>query len=184
MACSVTFEQSYGGIDGDSASSTEVYAVLSALSEVPLRQGIAVTGSVDQYGRIQAIGGVNEKVEGFFRVCSSHGLTGGQGAMIPSSNVLDLHLAGGVVDAVNEGRFNIWAVDTVENGIELLSGTSAGEWSDEDGWSEGSIYQLCQTRLDEMVRLMRQSAKGRGKTENDEEDNGEQDGGGETTDGD
>ncbi|HSN56669.1 MAG TPA: ATP-binding protein [Candidatus Sulfomarinibacteraceae bacterium] len=160
MACSVTFEQSYGGIDGDSASSTEVYAILSALSDVPLRQGVAVTGSVDQYGRIQAIGGVNEKVEGFFKVCDSRGLTGGQGVMIPASNVGDLHLAPEVVEAVAEERFSIWSVETVEDGVELLTGVAAGEWSDDEGWSDDSVYGRCERRLEEMVRLLRRSTKG------------------------
>jgi predicted ATP-dependent protease len=160
MACSVTFEQSYGGIDGDSASSTEIYAILSALAQVPIKQGIAVTGSVDQYGGVQAIGGVNEKIEGFFRVCKDKGLTGQQGVMIPASNVLDLHLATEVVDAVREDRFNVWAVETIESGIELLAGVEAGEWSDKEGWSAGSIFGRCQERLDEMVRLMRRSGKG------------------------
>ncbi len=170
MACSVTFEQSYGGIDGDSASSTEIYAILSALAEIPIEQGIAVTGSVDQYGGVQAIGGVNEKIEGFFRVCKSNGLTGRQGVMIPASNVLDLHLATEVVDAVRNGEFNVWAVERIEGGIELLTGVEAGEWSDEDGWPEGSIFGRCQVRLNEMVRLMRQS--GKGKPVSDESENG------------
>ncbi|HSL18866.1 MAG TPA: ATP-binding protein [Methylomirabilota bacterium] len=160
MACSVTFEQSYGGIDGDSASSTEVYAILSALSGVPLRQGVAVTGSVDQYGRIQAIGGVNEKVEGFFRVCDSRGLTGDQGVVIPASNVGDLHLAPEVIEAVAEERFSIWSVETVEDGVELLTGVAAGEWSDDEGWSDDSVYGRCENRLEEMVRLLRRSTKG------------------------
>jgi len=165
MGCSVTFEQSYGGIDGDSASSTEIYAILSALAEIPIKQGIAVTGSVDQYGRVQAIGGVNEKIEGFFRVCLSNGLTGRQGVMIPASNVLDLHLSTEVVDAVRDGRFNVWAVDSIESGIELLTGIEAGEWSDESGWSEGSVFGRCQERLEEMVRLMRISGKGKSVTD-------------------
>ncbi len=160
MACSVTFEQSYGGIDGDSASSTEIYAILSALAEIPIKQGIAVTGSVDQYGWVQAIGGVNEKIEGFFRVCKSTGLTGQQGVVIPASNVLDLHLATEVVDAVREGCFNVWAVESIEGGIELLTGVEAGEWSDEEGWTEGSVFARCQERLDEMARLMRLAGKG------------------------
>ncbi len=171
MACSVTFEQSYGGIDGDSASSTEIYAILSALADAPLRQSVAVTGSVDQHGRVQAIGGVNEKVEGFFRVCESQGLAEGQGVMIPASNVMDLHLNAKVIDAVREGRFAVWAVDTIEDGIELLSGIKAGEWTDDDGWSDGSIYGRCQERLDEMVRLMRRSAKG--PSNNGSEESGE-----------
>jgi predicted ATP-dependent protease len=174
MACSITFEQSYGGIDGDSASSTEIYAILSSLSELPLRQGIAVTGSVDQYGRIQAIGGVNEKIEGFFRVCSSQGLTGNQGVMIPASNVGDLHLTGEVVQAVADERFTIWSVETVEDGIELLSGTPAGEWSDDDGWSPDSVYGRCQARLEKLGELMRRAAKGKGNHDEIGDDNGGQ----------
>ena len=172
MACSVTFEQSYGGIDGDSASSTEIYAILSALAETGLHQGIAVTGSVDQYGRVQAIGGVNEKIEGFFRVCKSHGLNGEQGVMIPGSNVLDLHLSTEVVDAVRDGRFNVWAVESIEEGIELLTGEQAGEWTDDEGWSENSVYGRCQARLNEMTRLMRRAAKGT-KSEDIDDKNGE-----------
>jgi len=173
MACSVTFEQSYGGIDGDSASSTEIYAILSAVAEIGLKQGIAVTGSVDQYGRVQAIGGVNEKIEGFFRVCRSHGLSGEQGVMIPASNVLDLHLASEVIDAVRDGRFNIWAAETIEDGIELLTGVDAGAWTDDDGWSEGSVFGRCEARLSEMARLMRRAAKGFPKTEENDDNNGD-----------
>jgi predicted ATP-dependent protease len=168
IGCSITFEQSYGGIDGDSASSTEIYAVLSAMSGHPIRQGIAVTGSVDQYGTIQAIGGVNEKVEGFYRVCVSQGLTGDQGVMVPPSNVADLHLDDEVIEAVREGRFHIWEVETVEQGIELLAGVEAGEWNDETGWSEGSVFGACQQRLEEMVRLMRQAGKGPEKSDDND----------------
>ena len=179
MACSVTFEQSYGGIDGDSASSTEIYAILSALAEVPLKQSIAVTGSVDQYGRIQAIGGVNEKIEGFYRVCKAQGLTGDQGVMIPASNAPDLHLSAEVVEAVREKRFSVWAVESIEDGIELLTGVAAGEWSDEDGWTADGVYARCQARLEDMVRLMRRSAKGEKKTNEGENDidgpNGDED---------
>jgi len=121
MSCSVTFEQSYGGIDGDSASSTEIYAILSALSGMPLRQDVAVTGSVDQYGNVQAIGGVNEKIEGFFRVCSTAGLTGDQGVMIPAANVGDLHLTEEVAAAAKDGRFK--SVDQGKR-VRRLSGTS------------------------------------------------------------
>lgn len=170
MACSITFEQSYGGVDGDSASSTEVYAILSALSGLPIRQDVAVTGSVDQYGTIQAIGGVNEKIEGFFRVCADRGLTGSQGVLIPATNVADLHLAEEVVAAVAEGRFHVWAAETVEQGVELLTGVPAGEWGDQEGWTEGSVFGRCQERLDEMARLMRRSAKGSGERENSEQE--------------
>lgn len=161
MSCSVTFEQSYGGIDGDSASSTEVYAILSALAQIGLRQDIAVTGSVDQFGRVQAIGGVNQKIEGFFRVCEAAGLTGSQGVLIPSTNVGDLNLAAAVVKAVAEGRFHVWAVDTIADGIGILTGVRAGRWKADRGWTPGSVFEKCQNRLDEMVRLMRTATKGR-----------------------
>ena len=167
MSCSVTFEQSYGGIDGDSASSTEIYAILSALSGLPLRQDVAVTGSVDQYGNVQAIGGVNEKIEGFFRVCSTAGLTGDQGVMIPAANVGDLQLSEEVTAAAKNGRFNIWAVDSVEDGIKLLTGKPAGARDDDGRWTKGGVFAVCQERLDEMVNLMRKAAKGEAK--NDDE---------------
>lgn len=159
MACSVTFEQSYGGIDGDSASSTEVYAILSALSALPIRQDVAVTGSVDQYGNVQPIGGVNEKIEGFFKVCRESGLTGSQGVMIPSSNVGDLHLDPQVVEAVEAGRFHVWAVERVEEGIEFLTGVPAGEWDEAEGWTPGSVYARCQERLEAMVRRLKEAGK-------------------------
>ena len=159
MGCSITFEQSYGGVDGDSASSTEVYAILSAVAEVPLRQDVAVTGSVDQYGRVQAIGGVNEKIEGFFRVCSSRGLTGTQGVMVPQTNVGDLHLSSEVVEAVAAKSFHVWSVGTVEEGIELLTGLPAGKRNEDGEWDEGSVYGRCQKRLDEMARLLRKSSR-------------------------
>ncbi len=169
IACSVTFEQSYGGIDGDSASSTEVYAILSALSGLPVRQDVAVTGSVDQYGNVQPIGGVNEKIEGFFKVCRESGLTGSQGVMIPSSNVGDLHLDPQVVEAVEAGRFHVWAVERVEEGIELLTGVPAGEWDEAEGWTPGSVYARCQERLETMVRRLKEAGK-KGETENENGD--------------
>lgn len=160
MACSVTFEQSYGGVDGDSASSTEIYAILSALSGLPLRQDVAVTGSVDQYGAIQSIGGVNEKVEGFFRVCRSRGLTGSQGVMIPASDVNDLHLSTEVIEAVEAGTFSVWSVETIEEGIEHLTGIPAGALDDEGRWTEGSVFAACQSRLEDMTRILRNAGKG------------------------
>ena len=163
MACSVTFEQSYGGVDGDSASSTEVYAILSAIAGIPLRQDVAVTGSVDQYGNVQAIGGVNQKIEGFFRVCSAGQLTGSQGVMIPAANVGDLQLSSEVVEAVAAGSFHVWAVDAIEDGIELLTGKAAGVWKEEVGWPKGSLFAACQDRLDEMVRLMRKAVRDVGR---------------------
>ncbi len=125
----------------------------------------AVTGSVDQYGRVQAIGGVNEKIEGFFRVCCTGELTGSQGVLIPAANVADLQLSSEVVEAVGAGSFHIWAVDSIEDGIELLSGTVAGVWKEGFGWRpKASVFGACQDRLDEMVSLMRLAAKGVGET--------------------
>lgn len=172
MACSVTFEQSYGGVDGDSASSTEIYAILSALADLPLRQDVAVTGSVDQYGAVQSIGGVNEKVEGFFRVCESRGLTGTQGVMIPASDVNDLHLSDDVLEAVGAGRFSVWAVETIEEGIEHLTGVPAGTPDEAGTWSEGSVFERCRERLEEMARLFRNAGK---TPENDDAQDGEDD---------
>jgi len=159
IACSVTFEQSYGGIDGDSASSTEIYAILSALSGLPVRQDVAVTGSVDQHGNVQPIGGVNEKIEGFFKVCRQEGLTGTQGVLIPATNVADLHLDPEVAAAVEEGRFHVWAVERIEEGIELLTGVPAGARGEDGAWTPDSVYARCQERLDEMVRLLKNAGK-------------------------
>ena len=126
LSASVCFEQLYGGIDGDSASSTELYAILSSLSNIPINQSIAVTGSVNQKGEIQAIGGVNEKIEGFYEICKVQGLTGSQGVMIPAQNVVNLNLNDEVIEAVKNGKFHIYAVSTVDEGIEILTGVPAG----------------------------------------------------------
>ncbi len=126
----LVFEQNYGGVDGDSASSTELYAILSALAEVPIKQGIAVTGSVNQMGEVQAIGGVNEKIEGYFAVCKAKGLTGEQGVMIPASNVTNLMLKQEVVEAVQAEQFHLWSVATIDEGIEVLTGMPAGKKPD------------------------------------------------------
>jgi len=132
LSASLCFEQSYSGVDGDSASSTELYALLSRLAEVPLRQDLAVTGSVNQWGEVQAIGGANEKIEGFFDVCKAHGLTGQQGVLIPAANVRNLILRADVVRAVEDGRFHIYPVQTIDQGIELLSGLRAGSVDEPD----------------------------------------------------
>jgi predicted ATP-dependent protease len=142
LSARLVFEQSYAEIEGDSASSTELYAILSALADLPIRQGIAVTGSMNQKGSIQAIGGVNEKIEGFFDVCRNSGLDGRQGVIIPRSNLHDLMLREDVVEAVRQGRFNVWAVDRVEDGIEILTGTRAGTPSD-----DGSVYHRVAEKL-------------------------------------
>jgi lon-related putative ATP-dependent protease len=147
LSISITFEQSYSGIDGDSASSTELYAILSSLSGIAIDQGIAVTGSVNQKGRIQAIGGVNQKIEGFFEVCKTKGLTGRQGVMIPSSNVKNLMLKREVVQAVEEGQFYVYPVTTVEEGIEVLTHVSAGVPDDKGRFPDDSVYGKVQKKL-------------------------------------
>ncbi len=155
LSASITFEQSYDEIDGDSASSAELYTMLSALSDVPIRQGISVTGSVNQLGEVQPIGGVNEKIEGIFRVCKSRGLTGAQGVMIPHSNVKNLMLSDEVIRAVREGSFNIYAVRTISEGIEVLTGVPAGRRSKAGTWTEGSINDRAQQRLRKLGEALR-----------------------------
>jgi ATP-dependent Lon protease len=156
LAASICFEQSYSGVDGDSASSTEIYALVSALSGLPLRQDIAVTGSINQQGDIQAIGGVNEKIEGFFDVCRIKGLTGTQGVMMPESNVEDLMLREDVLDAVDAGRFHIWPVAKVEQGVEILTGKPAGERNKDGTFKAGTVFALMDERLREMAKTLKQ----------------------------
>ncbi len=146
---SIVFEQSYGGVEGDSASSAELYALLSALADVPLRQSLAVTGSVNQYGQIQAIGGVNEKIEGFFDICSARGLTGNQGVVIPASNTKHLMLRPDVVAASTKRKFNIYTVETIGQGIEVLTGIAAGARDGSGEFPEGSVYGRVEARLRE-----------------------------------
>jgi lon-related putative ATP-dependent protease len=147
LSASLVFEQSYGGVEGDSASSAELYALLSALAGAPLRQSLAVTGSVNQHGEIQAIGGVNEKIEGFFDVCNNRGLTGEQGVLIPASNVKHLMLRHDVVAAVEAGRFAVYPVSHVDEGIELLTGITAGTRDTQGLFPEASINRLVEDRL-------------------------------------
>jgi len=162
VAASLTFEQSYGGIEGDSASSTELYALLSSLAEAPIKQSLAVTGSVNQFGQVQAIGGVNAKIEGFFDLCQERGLTGDQGVLIPASNVRHLMLRDDVTAAVREGRFHIHAVSTIEEGIELLTGVPAGEADENGDYPEGTIYHRVQRKLDAYREALKAEAKPRG----------------------
>jgi len=154
LAASIAFEQSYGGIDGDSASSTELYALLSSLSGKPLRQYVAVTGSVNQYGEVQPIGGVNEKIEGFYLCCKHSGLNGKQGVMIPDANVKDLMLRDEVVDAVKAGRFHIWAVKTIDEGIEILTGVKAGARRKDGTYPPESINGLAGARLSDLAEKL------------------------------
>ena len=150
LSASITFEQSYSLVEGDSASAAELFALLSSLSGVPLKQGIAVTGAVDQKGHLQPIGGVNEKIEGHYLVCKEFGLNGEQGVIIPEGNVDDLMLPEEVVEAVRDGKFHIWAVKTVEEGIEILSGMPAGTPDEEGNYPEGTLFHLVQRRLSEL----------------------------------
>jgi predicted ATP-dependent protease len=156
LAASICFEQSYSGVDGDSASSTEIYALASALSGVPLRQDIAVTGSMNQQGDIQAIGGINEKIEGFFDVCRIKGLTGTQGVLMPESNVEDLMLREDLLEAVAEGKFHIWPVSRVEQGLEILTGMTAGARNGDGGFEAGTLFALMNGKLEEMAKTLKQ----------------------------
>jgi predicted ATP-dependent protease len=148
LNASLVFEQSYGGVDGDSASAAELFALLSALAAAPVRQSFAVTGSIDQRGQIQAIGGVNEKIEGFFDSCRITGFTGRQGVIIPASNVRHLMLRRDVVAAAEEGRFKVYPIDTVDQGLELLTGIPAGQPDAAGDYPAGTLNQRIAARLD------------------------------------
>ena len=163
LSASLVFEQSYGGVDGDSASSAELYALLSALAELPIKQSFAVTGSVNQNGEVQAIGGVNEKIEGFFDICKSRGLTGEQGVLIPTANVKHLMLRPDVVAAARDGQFRIFPVARIEDGIELLTGVAAGSRGADGRFPEGTIYAKVEDRLVALAEARRRFAgDGRG----------------------
>jgi lon-related putative ATP-dependent protease len=149
LSASLVFEQSYSGIEGDSASSAELYALLSAIAEIPVKQSIAVTGSVNQHGQVQAIGGVNQKIEGFFDTCSANGLNGEQGVIIPASNRKHLMLRKDVIDAVSEARFHVHAVENINQGMEILTGLPAGEPDENGRYPENSINRKVFSRLDE-----------------------------------
>lgn len=155
LTASIAFEQAYSGVEGDSASSTELYALLSSLSGLPLRQDVAVTGSVNQLGQVQPIGGVNEKIEGFFLCCKDAGLTGRQGVMIPRANVKDLMLREEVVEAVAKGQFHVWAVATIDEGIALLTGLPAGVRNKNGHYPKGSVNALVDARLLELAKGLR-----------------------------
>jgi ATP-dependent Lon protease len=156
LTTSLAFEQSYSGVDGDSASSTEVYAILSSLTDVPLRQDVAVTGSINQNGEIQPIGGVNHKIEGFFDVCRARGLTGKQGVMIPHQNIGDLMLRKDLVEAVAAGKFHIYPVQTIDQGIEILTGWSAGEKGPDGKYPPGTVNYLVDQKLQDLAKRMKE----------------------------
>jgi predicted ATP-dependent protease len=169
LHASLVFEQSYGGVEGDSASSAELYALLSAIAELPIAQTLAVTGSVNQLGEVQAIGGVNEKVEGFFEICAERGLTGDQGVLIPQANVEHLMLRRPVVEAVEAGKFRVIPVATIADGIEVLTGTPAGKRGGDGAYPYGSVNALVEARLRDFAETRRAFARSR-PGENDEPD--------------
>jgi len=163
LTARLVFEQSYGGVDGDSASSTELYAILSALSGLPLKQSLAVTGSVNQNGEVQAIGGVNEKLEGFFEVCKARGFTGEQGAVIPASNIQNLMLKEEILEEAKKGNFTIWPVSTIDEGIEVLTGVAAGARRPDGTFPEGTVNYLVDKRLQEIGETVRKFQGGEKK---------------------
>jgi predicted ATP-dependent protease len=153
LTASVCFEQLYSGVDGDSASSTELYAILSSLAGIPINQAIAVTGSVNQKGEIQPIGGVNDKIEGFFQICKMRGLDGTHGVMIPKQNIRNLNLSDEIVQAVKEGKFHIYAISTIEEGIEILTGVPAGKKDSQGHFPAGSVNALAYEKLKKYAQI-------------------------------
>ena len=160
LSASLVFEQGYEGVAGDSASSTELYALLSSIGQIPLRQDIAVTGSVNQHGQIQPVGGVTQKVEGFYDVCKAKGLTGNQGAIIPASNVRNLVLRPDVMEAIRSSAFHLYAVETIDQGISLLTGVEAGELGEDGAYPEGTVNRAVWDRLADMADKMAKYGKG------------------------
>ena len=157
LSCRICFEQNYEGVDGDSASSTELYSIISSLSELPIRQDLAVTGSVNQKGEIQAIGGVTQKIEGFFDLCKKRGLTGKQGVLIPNSNIKDLVLNDEVIDAVKNGDFHIYPIRHIDEGIELLMSYPAGERDEQGQFPEDSVHGKVYAKLKEFAKASKKS---------------------------
>jgi len=173
LSASLVFEQSYSGVEGDSASAGELCALVSALAEIPLKQSLAVTGSIDQHGMVQAIGGVNEKIEGFFDLCSKRGLNGNQGVLIPLANVRHLMLRRDVVEAVESGKFHVYPIDHADRCLELLTGLPAGERDANGEFSAGSLNQKIRARLLDLAarrrafgsgELTQEEGSGAGKT--------------------
>ena len=177
FTASLTFEQLYGMVEGDSATCAELYALLSAISGVALKQGIAVTGSMDQNGNVQPIGGVNEKIEGFFDLCNFRGLDGAQGVIIPGRNRKNLLLKEEVVEAVRDGKFNIWAIDRIEEGIEILTGIAAGDEGPDGTHPEGTFYRMVETKLDDLRRRAKGPEEEKGKEAEEDSCAGCDDGG-------
>ena len=167
LSASLVFEQSYGGIEGDSASAAELCVLLSALAEVPIKQGVAITGSVNQHGRIQSIGAVNDKIEGFFDICNKRGLTGHQGVLIPASNTRHLMLRQDVIEAVAQHRFHIHAVDNINQCITLLSGLDAGDRGEGGEFPDGSVNQRVRARLKDFAAKRQSFGNGKSPSNTD-----------------
>jgi predicted ATP-dependent protease len=161
LSASICFEQSYGAVDGDSASSTELYALMSRLAGLPIKQGIAVTGSVNQRGEVQAVGGVTKKVEGFYDVCRIKGASVDQGVIIPEQNVRNLMLRDDVIEAVREGKFHLYSVETIDDGISILTGRDAGKRQEDGTYPEGTVNYL----VDEQLKGLATKLKDFGKKE-------------------
>jgi lon-related putative ATP-dependent protease len=159
ISATVVFEQSYGSIDGDSASIAEIAAIISGISKLPINQSIAVTGSVNQKGIVQPIGGVNEKIEGFYKTCKSKGLTGTQGVIIPTSNIDDLMLDEEIVEAAKRGEFHIYPVDLLSDALEILMDVKAGEYTELTGYPKNSIYGICVQSLKKSYLLVKDPLK-------------------------
>jgi lon-related putative ATP-dependent protease len=174
VSATIAFEQSYGEIEGDSASAAELIALISGIAEVPIKQNLAVTGSINQKGEIQPIGGVNEKIEGFFRVCKNRGLTGDQGVIIPLLNVKNLMLKKEVIEAVREGKFHVYSVTNINEALELLTDLQAGERSEAGVWPEGTVNFLVDKRLKEMSKKLKAEDKGEGKDKEKKENQNEE----------
>jgi lon-related putative ATP-dependent protease len=174
VSATIAFEQSYGEIEGDSASAAELIVLISGIAEVPIKQNLAVTGSINQKGEIQPIGGVNEKIEGFFRVCKNRGLTGDQGVIIPLLNVKNLMLKKEVIEAVREGKFHVYSVTNINEALELLTDLQAGERSEAGVWPEGTVNFLVDKRLKEMSKKLKAEDKGEGKDKEKKENQNEE----------
>jgi predicted ATP-dependent protease len=169
ISARLVFEQSHSGVEEDSASSTELYAILSELSGLPIEQGIAVTGSVNQKGEVQAIGGVNEKIEGYFEVCKPKGLTGSQGVLIPEANEQNLMLKEEVLEAVRDGKFHVWTTKTIDEGIEILTGVRAGSRKEDGTFEEGTVGERVDKRLKELAQTLVRFGKDEGEKEREKE---------------
>jgi predicted ATP-dependent protease len=159
LTASIAFEQNYGGIDGDSATAAEIYSLLSAIADVPIKQNFAITGSVNQKGDIQPIGGVNEKIRGFFEICKERGLDGNHSVIIPVQNIKDLMLCNNIVDAVKQKKFHIYPISRIEDGAKLLMGIEPGEMQEDGKYTKDSLFAKVTDRLEELRESKKKKAK-------------------------